>query len=494
MLTITPPSEKYSAVKNPINWKACTDVTVFTPGSKASIILQIGGATPAANNFFILQLAGINFEYTFRTTPDSPFDLQAGVVPTGTQLAAKFLEQRFISENYDVTEASGEITITAKENGRDDSVNNFVTSWDSIINEHGTDVGENDTDRAYKTLADIYIADEKLATISGVPSEGCNTFNLEEYLRTVVSHPEPETGGDIRLAENVIKPYTLHFWEQYDSATVGKTTDADHIAWNGGSLNEYQDTFQPTVLYFETDPNSQDPAERKFLTNRPRTSKIQMLELQWLYWYTPLVAVTMHYKITYSNGATQTLTKAKTLAEAEQVYAFRCDLQYWQVNVLDQVVENIVKAEFWVSTADEESERRYFVREAEGNPFTRHFAFGNSLGGLDFVTTKNYVQKGTEVDGYTTLSSDHLNRKTVKNYTDIYQVSTGCIDQATANWLQELFISDAVYLHDGASWIPVVVENSKVNLWKDKRGYYEIAFSYRMAYDSKAVDHHQRIL
>jgi hypothetical protein len=490
MLTITPPIEKFSAVKNPVNWRACTDIDTSIAGAKAQVILRLGNTNPVDGDTFTFYLRGQSFTFSFVTAPVGCNQLNAGAV-NYAQLQTAVKAQRFIDLYYDVRILNGELEITAKANGADDSVELFVTSNTNVIYHYSSTAGADDVYRDFSILADISTEDGLIGTVSGTPVASCNTFNLEEYLRSIVQYSAPEVGGSHKIAEGVVMPYTLTCWEQYDGNICGKTVNDTRVAWLGGTLNEIDD-FGATVLFFE--PDAMEPFDRRFLTNRPKESLHHMLNLNWLYWYTTASSVTMHYQITYANGATQTLTKVVAIASVNQVYAYRCDLEYWRLNALSQPAEKVVRADFWLSTATEVSETRTFVRDDESNPFIRHFAFVNSLGGIDFFTTKNYMQKGVKVDSYTTLNSSHANSKTAEMYQEEYKVGTGCITQATANWLQDLIISDKVYIYVGGQWLPIIITDSEKVLWRDKQGYYEIQLECRMSYDNKAVDHRQILL
>jgi hypothetical protein len=396
--------------------------------------------------------------------------------------------------NYDVTIAGQQVTLTAKQNGEDTSLNNFFTSKNSVVDLNSINAGSDDTTNSFKIIADISTGDGLLSTLSGIPNPTCVEFNLEEYLRSLVSCPVPERGGFLKEATSVLAPYTLDFWEKVNGNICAKSSDTDHVAWNGGTANEFLEGFNPTFLYFEPDPSSQDPFERKFLTNAPNNRELDFTYLNWLYWYVSEATADVHYKVTYTDGTTQTLTEVVSGMNLNTVYAFRADLEYWRANVLDQSYLLIQKVELWIVTPTIESEHRTYTKRKGNNPVLRHFSFCNSLGVLDFLTTKNYQEKSTEVTSQNTKGLDHKNKKHLVNFVDSYTVSTGCISLEVANWLQELVVADDAYIYSNGKWIPIIVLTNDPLLWKDRRGYYQLEFTYRIAYDNKAVDHFQRIL
>jgi len=132
------------------------------------------------------------------------------------------------------------------------------------------------------------------------------------------------------------------------------------------------------------------------------------------------------------------------------------------------------------------------------------FAWKNEFGVWDYYTARLAINSGVQIErnayqqsfvnfsnGSSTLPYNISRRGSEQFQNKLNQsfnVTTDILDQATAEWLRELFFSTQVYVQENTSFIPVVISNAEVVEKTNPRSQktFQYAFDYQYANQLRA--------
>jgi hypothetical protein len=489
---------------NPIVADIRSNDFIETSGSKPLYYImfhsQQGAVAPG--EYFTLQMGLTTLVFTCAAIPDGSglqFPELTGSMSVKLPLLYNCLAANYyITEHYTVTLdlANSRIILQGKEyaddfnltwgtstaaalymmgNGGTDRVERpFFNLWLKVLNESGTELGED---------------------LLPVDADGHALFNIAEYLRAEIPalFTFPVDGTVITDRNTMRLKFMFKYGEFYgDELPFKKMLSSGYFYAIRGGIPWHRSTWlyanYPSLLgYLKT--------SKAFMTWAPVTKVTNTTLAEKLYFYftASLAAVSLEFiaKLTYQDGHTLTLTIKVQAASQHDLWEISCNYSDLSLATYDNDPDHgqISSYQVWIQREDTSaliSEKRTFRIDRRDYYNERSFIFRNSFGCFDILRTTGAGQKDNafEREFYDNTSLRQFNRKFherkqyLVEHQESFAVSTGWLTPDELEWMHEILLSEEVYEIVGSYLQPVIITSQKVFFKKDNEYLYSQEFEY----------------
>jgi hypothetical protein len=474
------------------------------PSTTGAAVLTITLSTTWADypdkNMVLGTITG-DLTFSFKASPDqSGNQIQLPLVgDTISEYAAKVAsdlqKNYYINQNYIVTVGpTGKIIITAREIGAAYNLNlisTTVTGLSEFSNVSGVD---DSTDADYKFYAaicqwniDPFLPEALGEEMIPVVDQQIAHFNPKAYLEDQVetSFHFPFNGTLVYEVQNAVIRYFIRFAEYKlnQMQKVYNDQEVSHFAIAGG-LNRLDSDFLKGEgsNYFDY----MDYAKRP-LTWQP-SSKITYPDTSERLFFYLIQENCIIKKKDYYADSSIIVSNLETLgAGANKIIEIACgtkELFY------DTDISDLVKYEIWIEDdkGDILMDAQTFIIDHDFYLNTRTLFFKNSFKMFDVLhSTGDLTVKDSVVREEIHVLTDDVFRRRVllaENKME-YQLNSGWLaGKETRFWLEDLLLSEEVYLTLGDFILPVVMTTGKVTRHQDRKHNYSLAITFEPDYDN----------
>lgn len=296
-------------------------------------------------------------------------------------------------------------------------------------------------------------------------------FFLEDYLASQLKTKAPAfRQKDILPVQTHTLPFKLD-WKILPGTEVG--SEQPKWAFNGGLSFE---DFPSWKDQFFTDFLSQ---QRRFLTWQPTQKTVSRDSQEYLYYlvnYTPLpFSLQAVVRVQFADGTCKIKT-AVTLNSVRQYEVYIVPAGFRELG-LDTETKAITSYQVWVANQSGArlSEIRTFTLDEKYRRNRLEFLVGNSLGGFDTLSCLGGHQFEIETNGE--VVQKNLTREYQVQEGQSYKIgvegqktitaNTGWLTRAQMDYMQEVLLSEEIYLVDDHVLIPVILTSKKLNYKND---------------------------
>jgi hypothetical protein len=313
-----------------------------------------------------------------------------------------------------------------------------------------------------------------------VPLNGNNIAisDLQEYLRPFLksSFSFPYNGSLTNVLEDACKKFYIRFAEFYNGQFTQLQTTYDHPIWvMAGGLKKIDSDFlsDENTDYFAYMNN-----DKRFLTHSPAT-KITMPGMPERLFFIHSKTL-MHVKVKEYYATGEVVSTIDSISEETYtVFEILCGAHEIFIG---KDISELVKYDVWVEDDKENiiSEIKTFILDHSEYLNVRTIVFRNSFNMYDMLhctgdlkISDNVKRKEIEV------LTDNAFRRRISERENIssYSLNSGWLKQngkQTRQWLEELLLSDDVYLAMGDFLLPVILKTGKIQRQKDRENLYGI--------------------
>jgi hypothetical protein len=487
MLSIVTDVPEIGLAKNPIAIKLETDNYITTPGGKFSIQLNFTG-NPAIGN--TIQFQWGDYDYTFTVVATATPRANAGLQiyengfgdPMDVFIQYVLADLRSLYQldaDYDIQVTYADATdatilITARETGAayDLTVTNGLANVATAAQVLGVNEVVRDNFKANVLIYTENIFNSGLFTklneqLGHVDDSNQCTFEVNEELLSILEADVPAFNqAIITQCEKMYKRYYLAYAESYgipsvmqyvaNQAPTPKAVIFAGLSWEAFPGNTF------IVDYTSA-------AARKFLTTQPRAKTITTTQQEFLYLYNKQTGGTLNLvaKVYYTDGSNTTNTILSKTPLVKQVYIFPAGYTQLGIAALD-ATKTVKKYEIYVSHSVQGTQSETFTYTVEHNAYRDnfYFLFQNSLGGFDTVWCNGVIAQKTaftkEVFQNIAVADYENTGFEVAEYNQLFQqkyiVSTGHISKEYAEYLQDFYNSEHVYIVSATHFLRVNLE------------------------------------
>lgn len=322
-------------------------------------------------------------------------------------------------------------------------------------------------------------------------SDGQAVMDIAEYLDTELERARKTntflftsvTGvvtNKNRTHSNFVKTYFLRYGEKY-SGLVRKMADTFTFRIMQGGLDLFK------ILKLRN--NGMDFTEwltsgKKFLTWSPK-EKITTLQANERLYHIRTGAgnLTVNVKDYYNDGTTATATLA-TITEATlyRLHEIICSFKHRAAQV-----KTVEKYDIWITNAASTivSEIKTFVVNRTHRPARLQFIFRNSFAVFDTIEA-NGVNKHSATISRSEFTDQEGFISVLENLkTSTIEANTGAISREMMEWLDELLLSNEVYLNVAGQWTPVIITATSKTPVDDNQRRFSLIFTIKLAGENK---------
>lgn len=501
--------------KNPVLFGLQTDNLYISAGTKAMLQLQVASGIVAGQSF---KLSWNNIELTFTCAviPDDSglqFLYHAGAFQQAHNLADALQRNYQLSEVFDIEETYEapywQIILTAKEEGFDQTLifsdNTCVglTESDYAV---GADVVKNEL---FKILVQVMVDNDtamgqKVAEVAIEPQTDSKLYiDISEYLlaNLTSNFTWPQLSDNaLKMVENTKWCY-IRFAEQYGNPLQTKLLTESNIFYaipGGISPDKFKEYALDNSNWF-TDIS----VKKLFLTNQPNTKYVRTDQPEVLYFlnYADEPILKLICNITYADNSTEEfVVKTKSGLSQYDTIEVLCNYTLLGLGVKSATAGQAIKQyDIWIENeaGDPQSEMYHFILETKPALFDRYLLFRNSLGTYDVfrttgigtntvestdIATKQYVNPAS------ISKTTRQKKQSKKQNTIVLKLNTGYLsDNIMADYLvNELMLSDDMYLVIGGELYPVTLRTDKSGVWQDDNTLYFAEIELEMSFTQTA--------
>lgn len=495
-ITVTKNLPEVGLAGNPMVLELTTDNQYSAAGSKAGLELTFSGIDTTAGHSITFSWNTLSITFTLAAAPDdSGEQLPAATVGEAqddwmARVAAALQLNYYILRDFEVESdvATNKITLTAREKGSDYTVtvsDNTITNV-AFSATAGTDrtLREN-----YELVARVYNeATGELLTEDRIApdSDGAAEFDfhdvLAQELETGFLWPE-ESATLYEQKQDMIKAYLVKYAESYGD-TVRKITAyaEDAYAAAGGfdykmlaALNGVEYSYLDYIITFKS-----------FLTWQPATKTINKTQPEKLYFliFDTFSSISLMVKVYYEDGTNSGNQTAFTINPADKYTIWELLTGYALLDVEQYSSKTPTKYKVWIKDKNGNIRSRVqtYVIDPRYYRNERTFLFRNSLGGYDTLRATGRRTSRNEYERMYSRRNDEeyaIEQVYKALETSSFTQNTGWITQSERDWLRELLISREVYVIIGDYKFPVIIENSRQELYDDNEDLYDLEIKYR---------------
>ena len=347
----------------------------------------------------------------------------------------------------------------------------------------------NVTQPQFQYVADIYQGSNLVTRQFIYPNTaGSGNFDIARILSDNLEYDDDWKTTTSISADDSYKTFTLAFSESYATSISSSTS----VTAGGASstLQVFPGQLEPTYGSF----NWQDSGSVQLLTNQTQGYLSKGNYATFTVYEPP--NDTTSYTVAFISASGDVLGST-TVGGGSSPNSFIANFGFGSGSAL--FLDRFETTDWETITITFEGEsipRTVYNRVRPCNDEGVTFAFINNFGFYDYYSIKNPVRKQTDVtrNNYTRTNVNYesyiatydITRRgeTQYNtqYNDKYEVTTDYIDQATAQWLTELFDSPNVFIQEDGNFIPVVITNANyiwnTNQSRQKTFQYNIEYRY----------------
>lgn len=477
---------------------------IATEGTKAKVILPWTAAANAGE-YFDLLLAGETVRFTCAAVPDNSgvqFHNNAGglTLASWVALLADDLEVNYyIARYYNVTNTGTSITIEAKENGSDYSIEFTAgTGIDCVPNETDKTGTDEEFESFYSIAVLLYCGGEFVSEIlMNVDEEGNADTDIRKLLEPYVENEFTWPESDIDFAYNQangIKSWYFLYGERWGDGEYSAMQRSDTyyvipggVSWmQAAKYNTDSSSFWAKMLY-----------NLYFLSWAPLIRYVGPEEPVKLYFLNHSGATTLSVKaLLYTATSSSEITvEAVTGVADKAIYEFV--LSPAKVGYTGLSDQSLVKIEVWIEdeTDTRISEIRTYVFDYNSYGNTRYFIFRNSLGVYEILRATGLMSRTDDYDretgrqivdtDYTAQEREELSIANMEQQR--FSVAMGWLNQygeadEYRNWLRDFALSKEVYYVDGTTLKPIRLTGSSFDRGKDRDTLKQFVFEFVNAF------------
>jgi len=507
---------------SPMAFRLQTDKYVQTPGQKIAVVIVITpGNEPGVGD--IIEIASNwGFTLTFTFVASNPSTNELTAYSSGTlaayiaQLIAELQQNYVIGTFFDLADTSplgytfGSITLSKRDSGIINLSGN--TGGFSVV--HSNVVIDPVYRPNFSFILELYVeqpynsgnygkATSQLANavFNPVPNADSQAdVYINDVLYSFLTFDFPQLPADnilaklctniqvrcwLRITEAYGNPVTVQPWSQslYRFGFGVKGTIKD---------SEYNQAYDPSP--------AAGPTVNKFMTRCP-DKEVLPNQPEWLTYRRDDVAINnILIKVTfadgtlYSAGTAPQINKSTLDAVSGENDVIMIEAGYAQLG-LDALPSSSPVAKWEIQFLDAANDTLYKpkVYYLKDQPFlyVRYFIFQNSLGGVDTLRCTGTLTKLHKVEReksyrareFTFQNPQRLVISTVTDEEMMYELNTGHIKKAYADYLQEFLRSEYVYEYKNGAYYPVQIEPGSWELFEEGKGMYSITFKFITAYE-----------
>lgn len=468
----------------------------------ADIVLDFPTAWGAyLNKYFEINTKGGLLKFYFKTTPDQG-GLQIETFVEGTGYAVFLAQVRddialnyLLNKYYEVyTEETVGIKLVARDIGTAYNLT-FVGSDVANLEEESNTAGIDDsTPSDYEIYVGVLLRDEVVEHMNvpiGEDQLNTNSDNkafadVSEYLKDLLkaAFTYPYNGQLVNKVQNAVLEYYIHYAEYQDNdvqlmhntfnklryAIAGKLKqiDSDYLTDEGTDYFSYDDTRFLTWAPLEKVTYPEAP-ERLFFLTRQTGLKLMMKA-----YYSVLAVSTEILEIDQDP-----YTIIEILCGVPELF-------------IGANVSDLQKYEIWIEDdkGDPVSETRTFIVDHSSYLNIRTLIFKNSLGMYDMLhcTGDLTISDNVKRDEMEVLTNDAFRRKVqLAENSAPYTLNSGHLnDKASRLWLEEIQLTDEIYLALGDYLLPAIMKTGKVTREKDRNHNYSLNITFEPDYRDEA--------
>ena len=516
------PGDQFFA-RNPIAFRLQTDKYLQTPAQRPAVLIQwTTGNEPAAGD--LIEIAG-NWGYTLTLTfvASSPSTNELTAYASGpiatyrAALIAELQQNKILGTFFEIEDTSpgtfsiialhkrdGQI-ITLSGNTGAFSVVQSNTITAAVYRPNFSFLLELFVEQGYRSGVYGKVEASQLPNAIYKPTPNTSSqadIYLQDALIDYLTFDLPQLPADdilVKLCEKTQVRWWCRITETYGNPAITQPwaqarERSGYAVKSGLNDEEYTPTYNPMPAEAST--------VNKWMTKCPE-KEILPSQPEWLSFRRDdadiakiVIRVTFANGNLYSSGLAPQISEAQLNAVSQQNDIVMVEAGYdqlglgaiptsspivsWEMQLLDASNNNLYKP------------RKYKVKE---QPFLylRYFIFQNSLGGVDTLRCTGKLTKVQKVERtksrrpreYSFQMPERLLISTVTDEEMLYEISTGHITKAYADYLQELMRSEYVFEYRNGAYFPVQIEQGSLQLFTEDSGMYSLSFKYIAAYDEK---------
>ena len=316
-------------------------------------------------------------------------------------------------------------------------------------------------------------------------------FRLNDAFEGVFDRYLPNAGeSNIKKVTALTRRFRVYFAEKYgDDPTLQALSESSIMqALSGGISKE----LAAELDFFETFLDT----HKRFLTWQPNGKKVSRLQEEYLFFYFKTAPAGNKFKCKYyicydDEAGTENLEEQATWTTgvtAGDIYSIPAGPGHGGINLYEPA-KAIRKYQLFLVDGDgnQVSEIRSFQVDNFNHPNERFFMFENSLGGIDTLRTTGQGSKSSQVEFEISENILPYNYDVQQgqfrqgNYSmrNTYELSTGHLSKAYADYLQEFLMSPKRYVLRNGKRIPIVLDTKSFEISKDRNFRYYLRFEYK---------------
>lgn len=361
----------------------------------------------------------------------------------------------------------------------------------------------------YQYVLDIYQSSTRISRLYSVPNPGgLGVFNISKIIQGELQYDNDWKTSGITVADDSFKQFDIAISESYGTSISSSTTV--YAGGDSGSIEVFPGTIDPNGGSY----NLQNTGSFQVLTNQVEGYISTLNNHITLPIYCPPFSIAgdirLYVDVRYPNPLAScggVFTSFLTGADYEiQQVAIGSGSNIFPGCLADDTWTTM---KFWVSGSDYDNDPPLITynRVPNCNNEGVTFAYINEYGYYDYYSIANPVVRSTNVlredvvlprvDYSNTLRGtfpflpatspyDLESRGKTQYFTDFsdsYEVVTDYINQATANYLEELLESPEVFIQRNGEFIPVIISNSNytANTNENRQKLFQYTITFRPA-------------
>ena len=491
MITILKDIPKGSTTSNPMWLRAKTDNYQSLVSPSSALVLSY--SPMQAEDLVVLEFNNTRITLILKDNPNpnNPYEIPYSDIDP-TVIANHLNLVRAISQYYIVEQEVSGFRMTAREidSRWDVTLNNTLSTGDWSAGT--TPANLSAAKRSFKGYVEVFLQDDYTATpdqskpiglLDADPhrevidetltaSEDLLDWEVQELIEPYIDIKLPLLSG-VPVVTGVLINYWIKLYESYGTPPVpGLMTSV-------GAANNYYQTIRAAVPHHEWQPTTihdeylkgATAANRKWLTNAPQGKRVGVNSHEWLScYYTSTNNIVLQVTVTYYDNSTSIYFTPHVLDGSDVPNTVACfgvgpaqialsthgtiaDMAYYDVELYDADTSAIISAKHRY-TLDHQSylnERELVFLGQLGNWETARF-IGQEVQGYE----NDAIEATASRTPWNTGEPRYLKAKAKRDR--VIQFSSGYKRDDEVEWLNELAISEQVYIVENNSLLPMAIE------------------------------------